>query len=114
RSGKEPGREWATDGGLGGRYRAPGKDGPSRHVECRAVANVIPGLHLIVMRDVTDRIEATERLCHLARVLDQTQESIVSTDLEGTITSWNAGAERFFGSSGGAARGRHLGFVLPD
>lgn len=38
------------------------KDGSSRMVEYRAVANVQPGLHLSSMRDISDRIQSERRL----------------------------------------------------
>jgi PAS domain S-box-containing protein len=51
----------------------------------------------------------------LAAVVEASNDAIVTTDLEGRITSWNPGAERMFGHSGHEAIGRSLDlFVPPD
>ncbi len=49
-------------GRMAGAYTIVRKDGTPREVECRAVANVLPGLHLGVMRDVTERVRAEAAL----------------------------------------------------
>ena len=42
----------------------------------------------------------------LAMIVEQSNESILTRDLDGTITSWNKGAERLFGWSASEAIGR--------
>lgn len=57
--------EWQTflaRGELSGEYEILRKDGTTRTVEFRAVANVLPGLHLAAMRDVTERRRAEGEL----------------------------------------------------
>jgi len=51
-------RAFLKTGSLSGDYQLHVGDGTIRDVEFRAVANVLPGLHLSVMRDVTDRNQA--------------------------------------------------------
>ena len=51
-------RAFLRGGTLSGEYRLHAGDGKPRDVEFRAVANVLPGLHLSVMRDVTERNDA--------------------------------------------------------
>jgi two-component system, cell cycle sensor histidine kinase and response regulator CckA len=65
-------------------------------------------------RDVTQRRRAEERLRLQAQVLDQVHEAVISTDLDGYITSWNHGAERLFGYDAGEALGRYIGMLYPE
>jgi PAS domain S-box-containing protein len=54
------------EGRMSGGYRLRARDGSTRDVEYRSVANVLPGLHLAILRDVTTentiRRETQERL----------------------------------------------------
>ena len=54
---------------------------------------------------------AAERL--LAAIVDSSDDAIVSTSLDGTVQTWNAGAERLFGYSAKEAVGRPMTFVFP-
>ena len=58
------------------------------------------------------RAEATLRI--QAQILSQVHDSVVSTDLHGFVTSWNAGAEKIFGYTVEEAVGRHVSFVYPE
>lgn len=41
-------------------------------------------------------------------------DAVLIADTEGTITYWNAGAERLFGWSAGEATGRSLDLIIPE
>ena len=43
-----------STGTLSGEYTLLCKGGATREVEYRCVANIVPGLHLVVDRDITD------------------------------------------------------------
>lgn len=58
--------------------------------------------------------ERTEMIRQQARIIDQIHDSVVSTDLDGFITSWNHGAERLFGFKADEAIGKHISFVYPE
>jgi len=47
--------------------------------------------------DVTNRKEQELKLKHLAQMVEQTHDSVISTDLEGNIVTWNRGSELLFG-----------------
>lgn len=54
------------------------------------------------------------QLAHQSQILDQLQESVLTTDLLGYITSWNKGAERMFGYTALEAIGTHILFLYAD
>ncbi|MDX1584700.1 MAG: PAS domain S-box protein, partial [Thermoanaerobaculia bacterium] len=49
----------------------------------------------------------------LAAIVESTQEAVIGKDLEGTITSWNRGAERIYGYSSEEAIGRKIDIIVP-
>jgi PAS domain S-box-containing protein len=67
-----------------------------------------------VARDITDRKRFDERLHHLAAVVESSEDAIVSKTLDGTILTWNAGAERLYGYPAAETIGRRMTLVLPD
>jgi len=72
-------------------------DGTEREVEYAATANYLPGRHLWVLRDMTERNSALRQAQFHAELLDHLEAAVVATDPEGRVTHWNTAAERLYG-----------------
>jgi PAS domain S-box-containing protein len=66
-----------------------------------------------VMLDVTERVQADEISLRLASIVSSSSEAIISTTLEGVITSWNPAAERLYGYATADAIGQPVTMLTP-
>jgi PAS domain S-box-containing protein len=63
--------------------------------------------------DISDSADAVRLRKQLASIVDSSDDSIVSIDLNGVIVSWNKGAERLFGYSAGEVVGKPTTILMP-
>jgi PAS domain S-box-containing protein len=69
---------------------------------------------LEITRDVTERKRAQERLLQAAAIVENSDDAIISKDLDGRILSWNPGAERLYGYTAAEAVGQPVTMLIPD
>ncbi|MGY8685269.1 PAS domain S-box protein [Bradyrhizobium sp. UFLA05-153] len=96
------------------------KDGSEVLVESR-MQLFSDGIVLEANRDIskargieTALRESEQNLRWLASIIESSDDAIVSKNLDGTITSWNAGAERVYGYSAVEAIGQPITLVIPE
>jgi PAS domain S-box-containing protein len=88
---------------------------------------------LSAIRDISDRKRIAEELrraneelhrrtaeqlgeyrSRLASIIDSSEDAILSKGLDGTITSWNRGAERIYGYAAEEVVGKHISILTPS
>jgi PAS domain S-box-containing protein len=71
------------------------------------------GYFVAVFDVITERKQAEEERAHLAAIVEFSDEAIIGKTLDGTITSWNAGAEQIYGYSAHEVVGRNISVLMP-
>jgi two-component system, chemotaxis family, CheB/CheR fusion protein len=86
---------------LGKRIEIAGlrRDGTEILVELAITTSELGGepFFTAYLRDITKRKRDEEARQHFGAIVESSDDAIISTDLQGIITSWNAGAERLSG-----------------
>lgn len=89
------------------------KNGTVVWLEWTAVMLPQDSLMYCVARDITQRRRAEEDQAYLAAIVHASQDAILGVALDGTIQSWNAGAEQLYGYAAPEAVGQPVTFIIP-
>jgi PAS domain S-box-containing protein len=68
---------------------------------------------VLVFRDIAEKRRAENEIRRLAAIVSSSEDAIVGEALDGTITAWNAAAERLFGYSAEEVMGRSVDLLEP-
>jgi PAS domain S-box-containing protein len=66
------------------------------------------------LEDITEHRRADEAHLLLASIVKSSDDAIIAETLDGTIVSWNSGAEKIFGYQAEEVIGHSLSLLLPD
>ncbi len=78
----------------------------------RTAENVIDGAVLTLI-DVTEMKSLEAECRHFAAIVGSSGDAIIGKALDGTITSWNRGAEKLYGYKAEEAVGKHVSLIVP-
>ena len=73
------------------------------------IVSVAGQLARVIERELSGKVRA-----HLAAIVETSPDAIVSREIDGTILSWNQGAERMFGYSAAEVVGKEIPIIPED
>jgi len=73
----------------------------------------VPEGLFILSYDITERMQAAQKTAELAAIVQSSQDAILSTNLDGVIMSWNAGAETTYGYKASEVIGKSIVLLTP-
>lgn len=68
---------------------------------------------IVTMSDITDRKRTEEDRRLLAAIVESSEDAIIGESLDGTVTSWNKGAEKLYGYTAEEALGQSIWLRVP-
>jgi len=91
------------------------RDGSTFPVEVSSRGVTVGNERLVmsIIRDITERKRANEKLARLAAIVESSDDIIISKTTDGIITSWNKGAEKVYGYTESEMLGQSLSVLIP-
>jgi len=66
-----------------------------------------------IARDISETQQRYLASALSAAIVEQSDDAVISKTLDGTIATWNGGAQHMFGYSAGEMKGRHISCLFP-
>jgi PAS domain S-box-containing protein len=66
-----------------------------------------------VVRNISERKKAEETRNRLASIVEYSDDALINLSLDGTVLSWNHGAERLYGFMANEAIGKNISIIVP-
>lgn len=66
-----------------------------------------------VFEDITEQKRAFNDLQHLANIVQYSDDAIIGNELDGSVVSWNRGAEKMYGYTASEVVGKELSVIIP-
>ena len=83
------------------------------HISLAAVETEQGRLATAFIRDISERRRGEIAARQLAAIVESSDDAIIGKDLDGTIQTWNLGAERMYGYSAEEVVGRSIALLVP-
>ena len=89
------------------------KDGTVKEILFRPIT-LYDGNQFIIYEDITEERTGSMNQAFLAALVESSDDAIIGKDIEGSIISWNLGAERIYGYPAGEIIGQSFGCLIPE
>ncbi len=75
-----------------------------------STGNIVGAVESI--RDITERKQAEQKTAQLAAIVEYSNDAIIGKNLDGSITSWNRGAENIYGYAASEVTGKQISMLF--